>query len=232
MGKNVLTIDFSTVQSGGGQSLIPPGDYVFKITKVEQRKSKKENGGAYLNWTLKGVNGDAKGATIYHVTSLQPQALWNLYDFLVAVGVEVPKKKVRIDFNKIVGKYIGCTVEDDEYEGSDGKKRKKSAVVAVYGVRKTTDGKWERIGVSDDEDETDVDEVDDVDLEDIEGLDEEPTENDDIELDEEEEQPKKNDKKNSSKKKKESKKEEDELDEDLDLDDLNEELEDLEEALN
>jgi len=228
MGKNVLTIDFSGVQDGG-QSLIPPGDYVFKITKVEQKTSKKENGSKYLNWTLKGVNGDAKGSTIYNITSLKPTALWNLYNFLVAVGVEVPKKKIKVDLDKVIGKYIGCTIENDEYEGNDGKKRKKSAVAAVYGVRKTIDGKWERIGVPDEED--DIDELDDETLNDIDNAEGNTTEYDiDLE-DDNDKQPSK-----KSKKKDDSNdidiEDEDDIEDIDDLEDLDDELKELEDALN
>jgi len=157
----VLQLDFTNVQEGGG-SRIPAGDYIFKITGVEQKQSKKEGGGAYLNWKLSGVNGEAKGSTIFEITSLKPNALWNLYNFLTATGYNVPKNKVKIDLDNVVGKFIGCTIDDEEYTKKDGTKTKKSSVVSTFAVKKTSDGKWVKVGVEDDEpeDEPELDELD------------------------------------------------------------------------
>ena len=160
----VLNVDFTGVSEGGG-SRIPAGDYIFKITGVEQKQSKKEGGGAYLNWKLSGVNGDAKGATLFEITSLKPAALWNLYNFLISTGYNVPKNKVKIDLDKVVGKFIGCTIDDEEYTKNDGTKAKKSSVVSTFAVKKTSDGKWVKVGVEDDEpeEEPELDVVDELD---------------------------------------------------------------------
>jgi len=143
-----ITVDFTNVTEGG-VTRIPAGDYVFKVVKVEQKKSNKEGAFPYLNWKLLGVNREAKNTTMYEITTLKPEGLFNLFNFLVALGINVPKKKVQIPLDKCIGKYIGATVDDEEYQAKDGSQKKKSAIVSVFGVKKNAKGQWEKVGGAD-----------------------------------------------------------------------------------
>ena len=209
---NVIKVDFSNV-SEGGSFRIPAGEYVAKVKKVEKRVS-ESSGKPYLNWELEIISGDknVKGKVIYHVTSLQPQALFNLRNVLIALGIDVPKKSINLDLSKLKGKVLGIVVEDDEYRGEDGRKVKKSVIIEVYPVKKGSGGKWEKLSMPGeeefdedtddeedlDEDEEDDDEDEDEDEDDDEDDDDEDDEDEDDEDDEDEDKPKTKKKSNKS----------------------------------
>lgn len=116
-----LKVDFSGVdpdiRRGGGTAHIPEGDYLAKIVDSEMRESEK-SGSRYLSWKLAVSNGEFKGKTLYHITSLKPDALWNLRNFIhAATGKNVAGKALNVDTTALEGKVIAVTVEDDEYEG-------------------------------------------------------------------------------------------------------------------
>lgn len=125
--KDVVTVDFSKVSERKGGVRVPPGDYAVKVKKVVVKESKNEK--PYLNWELVGLNGALKGQTIYHTTSLQEQALFNLRNTLLACKVDVPKSKVKINLKELAGKVFGVTVDDDEYKG-----RVRSTIIDVFPI--------------------------------------------------------------------------------------------------
>lgn len=116
-----LKVDFGGVDKeirrGGGAPHIPEGDYLAKIIDSEVRESEK-SGSRYLSWKLTVAQGEFKGKTLYHITSLKPEALWNLRNFIhAATGKNVAGKALNVDTSALEGKVIAVTVEDDEYEG-------------------------------------------------------------------------------------------------------------------
>jgi hypothetical protein len=56
----------------------------------------------------------------------QENQLWKIRNLLLAAGKSVPKKRVKVNPNDLVGRSIGVTLEDDEYEG-----KAKSVISAV-----------------------------------------------------------------------------------------------------
>lgn len=168
--KGVLAVDFSNVSEGGGAARVPAGDYAVKVKKVESKISSNDK--PYLNWELEGINGALKGKKIYHTTSLQEQALFNLRNTLMACKVNVPKSKMQIDLKKLVGLVMGITVDDDEYKG-----KIKSAVVDVFPIS-IKDGKMvkESLGETDEFDEDDDEGLDDIDELEDDDMDEEEEE--------------------------------------------------------
>src|SRR5690606_25506002 len=97
-----IVIDFSQVDEGG--SRIPAGEYVVKVAKAEIRNG--ESGYQYISWTLEIISGEYKGKKAYHNTSLKPEALFNLRNFLTALGVSVPKGKMTLNLKEYVGKVL------------------------------------------------------------------------------------------------------------------------------
>lgn len=149
-----IKVDFKGVESGG--KLVPEGDYTVRVDEVTQEES--DAGNAYLAWVLKVADGKHKGSTLYHNTSLQPQALWNLKGVLEALGVEVPDSSLDVDLKELVGMTANVTVEHETYQG-----KPKARIVA-----------WESGAGGDDEEEEeeessvtadDVNEMDDEELE-------------------------------------------------------------------
>ena len=213
MAKNeVISVNFKDVPESGSLR-IPAGDYIAKVKKVEKKTSQSSDK-PYLMWSLEIVSGgdkSAKGKVINTVTSLQPQALFNLRNFLVAIGIDVPAKALKLDLGKLIGKIIGITVEDDEYRGDDNRKVKKSAVVEVFPVKQGKGGKYEKMAMPDEDDYDDEEEEEE---EEDEDEDEEEEDEDDEEEDEDEDE-------------EEEDEEEEDEDEDEDEDDEDEEEEEV-----
>lgn len=185
-----LKVDFSGVSDGGGGFRIPAGDYVVKVKKVEQ-KIGESSGKPYLNWELEVISGgdkSAKGKVLYHTTSLQPQALFNLRNVLVALGIDIPKKSLEIGLDKLKGKIMGVTVEDDEYRGEDGRKQKKSSIVETFAVKQGKGGKYEKMAIPDEEEFDDEDEDEDDDDSEDDDDDEEEDEDEDSDEDDEDDE--------------------------------------------
>lgn len=140
-------IDFTNVKEGGNfnPKRRPEGDYKAKITKVEDAESKKDGKAQWL-FTIQVGSG-----TYPYYCKHEENQYWKIRNLLVAAGMTVPKKKVKVDPNKLVGKFIGVTLEDDEYEG-----KKKSVVAATFPVSELEDEDVEdEADDADDEDEDD-----------------------------------------------------------------------------
>lgn len=151
------TLDFTNVKDRGqyNPKRKPAGDYRAKIVGVTERESSKGN--PMWEYAVKLTSDES--AVYPERCVLIESSLWRLRNLLQACGMAVPKKKVTVDPSKIVGREIGVTLEDDEYEGKE-----KSTISAVFKASELT------------EDEPEGD--DDADAE------EEGTEGDDEELDE------------------------------------------------
>lgn len=160
MGATARTVDLTNVKesSGFNQNRIPAGDYAAIITRVEDAVTKADQTPSYV-FAIKIK--DRPSSVFRYYCKLQENQLWKLRNIFIAAGKTVPKKKVRIDPNTIVGKMIGVTVEDAE----DYNDREQSEIAGVFPASELD----ESINVA-----TDVDE-DDEPAEDID-LDEEPEE--------------------------------------------------------
>lgn len=111
-------VDFSNVKDGGEYQpkRVPAGDYVAKIVEVKDGKSKKDD---EFQWIFKIKLQDSRysSASYPYYCKLSENQLWKLRNLFVAAGLNVPKKKVKVDPNRVIGKLIGVTMEDDEYDG-------------------------------------------------------------------------------------------------------------------
>lgn len=164
--KTPIAIDFTKDESEGGRRRFPEGDYHVKYTGYKTGRS-KEKDTPYVRVMFKILDGKYKSETVSDFLYLSDKALWRIRSFLEALGVAVPKKKVNINFAKYVGKELGITLVDDEYEG-----RVRSRV-GDYLDLDTLRGA--------DEDDEDFDEDEDADDEDEEDEDEDEDEDDDDE---------------------------------------------------
>jgi hypothetical protein len=158
-----IQIDFGGVEKeikkGGRAAHVPEGDYLAKAVKAELRKSEK-SGGRYFSWRVQIVKPEKyKGKTLYVNTSLKPDALWNLRNLIhAALGKNVAGKALNFDPEKVYGKVMGVTVEDDEY-----KEKMRSQIVDFFPA---DDFKGEdNEDDDDDEDEDEEEEVEDEDEE-------------------------------------------------------------------
>ena len=145
-------VDFSNVKDGGGsfnKKRMPEGDYAAKITLCADAPAKD---GTH-QW-LYSLQMQINGQTFPYYCKLQENQLWKLRNLFLAAGIQVPKKKMKVDPNKIVGRLIGVTLEDDEYDG-----KAQSQIAAVFPAADLT---------SNDEDADDLDDAEDEDEDDEE----------------------------------------------------------------
>lgn len=177
-------LDFSQVkdQAGFSPKHKPEGEYLATIVSFDDTKSKSGNDMWVFGIALKK---DRK-AVYPQYCLLGADQLWKLRNLMLAAGIAVPKKKLKVDGNRLVGKDLGICLEDDEYEG-----KLKSVITSVFPA-----SEFEGVpGDEDDEDESDDDVEEEEDYEDEEPEDEAPADEDDSEdepdddEDEEEEEP-------------------------------------------
>lgn len=138
-----IALDFTNVKDGGGsfnKKRQPEGDYKAKIVKVEDAPAKSDG---VMQWLFTIEAGDG-GKYPYYCKHVENQ-LWKIRNLFTAAGISIPKKRVNVDPNKVVGKIIGVTLEDDEYEG-----KLQSNIAATFPASELE---------GDDDEDTDADEV-------------------------------------------------------------------------
>lgn len=152
------TLDFTNVKDRGpyNPKRKPEGDYRAKITGVVEGDSSKGN----PMWTFAVQLVSDSSAVYPERCVLTDASLWKLRNLLQAAGLQVPKKKVAVDPNKVVGREIGITLEDDEYEG-----KLKSVIAAVFKASELTDDEPDGASGDDSEEDEDVSEEDMEELE-------------------------------------------------------------------
>jgi hypothetical protein len=165
MGAKKVNLDFTNVKEGGAfnKKHQMMGDYKAQIVKVQDAKKKSDGSPMWL-FTIKAGTG-----TYPYYCGFEENVLWKIRNLAVAAGQNVPKKRVALDPNKLVNKYIGVTLEDEEYEG-----KMQSSVGAVFPTSELeeTEGSSDDDDDDDDEDESTPsssdDDDDDDDDEDVE----------------------------------------------------------------
>lgn len=167
-------LDFTNTKDGVefNKKRVPAGDYLAKVTRVVDAPTKDTKEAQWLyTIVLVGQFSDRKFPYYCKLTETQ---LWKVRNLFLAAGITVPKKKIKVDPNKVVGKTIAVTLEDDEYDG-----KLQSTIAQIFPATELDSTE------SDDADEPDEDEEEE-DQEETE--DEDTEEEEDGEEDEEEEE--------------------------------------------
>lgn len=140
-------IDFTNVKEGSGfnKKRMPAGDYLARISRVEDSPSKKDGEPQWL-FTITLEN--HKSVAYPYYCKLVENQLWKLRNLIQAAGIAVPKKKIKLDPEKLVGKLIGITLEDDEYEGKE-----QSVIEAIFEASEVADSGLPSAPDVDDDDE-------------------------------------------------------------------------------
>lgn len=150
-------VDFSNVKDSTGsfnKRRVPSGDYLAKIVKVEDAESKGDKTFQYL-FTIKLQKYSTYAYPYY--CKLQENQLWKLRNLFIAAGINVPKKRIKVDPTKVLNKVIGVTMEDDEYEG-----KLQSVVAAVFPASELSAD--DMSSDVDDDEEPEEEEDEDIDL--------------------------------------------------------------------
>lgn len=157
MGATKQAVDFTNVKEGGNFSKrrMPMGDYLAKITKVEDAQNKDKNDKTPM-WLFTFQLVKMKSATYPYYCKLQENQLWKVRNMLVAAGITVPKRRVAVDPNKLVGKLVAISLDDAEYESKE-----QSEIVAVFSPNdlEGDSGVDSELDTDDDVDEPDEEEV-------------------------------------------------------------------------
>ena len=158
-------LDFTNVKESTGinPKHRPAGDYRMKISKVTEQGTK--NDPKKLQWVFVFVPTDMQSAAYPYYCQLNAETLWKIRNLLIAAGIDVPKKKVNVDPQKLVGREIGVTLDDDEYEG-----KLKSVVTAVFPASDLDDSDTPADPGDDEtveDDEVAEDEMEELDVEDL-----------------------------------------------------------------
>jgi hypothetical protein len=144
------TLDFSNVKESSGinPKHLEEGEYLAKV--IEVRDDPAKDGEAMWNFLIQPE--DHKTATYPYYVKLVENQLWKLRNLFVAAGVDVPKKAVKIDPNRVVGKTICIVLEDDEYDG------KTKSVISALMPKEEFEGYEGDTGPADDDEDDDEEE--------------------------------------------------------------------------
>src|SRR5580765_1386316 len=140
-------MDFTNVKDGGGQFNKlhqRAGGYPATVIKVQDAPSKKDD---VMQWLFTVKVG--AGQYPYYCKHVENQ-LWKVRNLFVAAGITIPKKRVKVDPNLVVGKKVGVILEDDEYEG-----RVQSNIQAIIPL-----SELDEVGTDDDDEDEATDEDD------------------------------------------------------------------------
>lgn len=109
--------DFTNVKEGGvfKPRRKPEGDYEAKCVAVDDHTFKSDATKEGWVFTFKVAGDERSTYPVY--ASTDEREVWKVRKMFMAAGIPVPKKAVLVDPNKLVGKSMGVTLEDDEFEG-------------------------------------------------------------------------------------------------------------------
>ncbi|MBD3268524.1 DUF669 domain-containing protein [bacterium] len=102
---------------------IPPGVYDATVVEVEQKTSKKGN--PYLNWKFDAEPNPDTGfdgtTPAWYITSLLPDALWNLKRTLKALGIpeDELEGELQLDPIDLIGLECTLVIVADFYDGEE-----------------------------------------------------------------------------------------------------------------
>lgn len=164
MAATARPVDMTNVKEGGmfRPRRKPEGDYKAKIVKADDHQPKDKNKGAGWVLTIQ-VEGDARATYPFYLNPAEKEA-WKIGAICRAVGLRVPKGRMRFDPNKLVNRALGVALVDDEYEG-----RVKSSIDDVFPVSE--------VGPNADEDVPE----DEIDTGDEEEVEDEPEDEEEVE---------------------------------------------------
>jgi hypothetical protein len=126
-------LDFTNVKDKGMYNPVQQeeGDYKLQIASVVEQDSKSTN---EPMWVF-GLSLVGHRTAVYpYYCVLNEDNLWKVRNLIEATGKAVPKKRLKFDPQSIVGKFVGGTLADDEYDG-----KMKSIISALFPVSELDD---------------------------------------------------------------------------------------------
>lgn len=110
-----LIIDLSSYKERVG-ARVAPGRYRVQVEDVEATES--NNGNDMVNLWLRITGGEFDGHTIIDRLVLTERSMFRVVNFMQAIGMPTPRKRLRLNISKFVGRTLEIDVEDGEpYRG-------------------------------------------------------------------------------------------------------------------
>lgn len=110
-----ITVDMSDVEDFGA---LDPGEYEVVVTDVEERQGQKA---PYLSWEMTIVEGQYEDRKVWNNTSLSPQSMPFLKQFLTAAGLDPDDMQGQFEFDPadFIGARLRIQTGVQEYEGQE-----------------------------------------------------------------------------------------------------------------
>lgn len=110
-----ITIDLTNYKDRVG-ARVKPGRYRVQVEDVEETTAR--SGNTMINLFLRVVGGEFDGSNLMDRLVLTEKSMFRVVGFLQAIGYPTPKKRLAIDIEKFVGKFLDVDVDDGEpYQG-------------------------------------------------------------------------------------------------------------------
>jgi hypothetical protein len=142
-------LDMTNVKDSGGRRFnkkrVPEGDYLARVTAVEDAPVKSGDNKGTFQWLFTITLEDKPTHKYPYYCQLAENQLWKIRNLLLAAGLNVPKKKLKLDPEKVISKLIAVTMEDDEYDG-----KAQSSIATIFPPSELDGG---AAGDDDDDDE-------------------------------------------------------------------------------
>lgn len=114
---DAIVVDLTRYKDRSG-SRVPKGRYRVQIEDVEMTKTSKTNRDMITLW-LRITGGEYDGYTVIDRLTITEKALFRVVNFMQALNMPTPKKKLKITPNKWVGRTVEIDVADGEpYNGT------------------------------------------------------------------------------------------------------------------
>lgn len=120
-----------TIENDGGDfTLLPPGEYAFRVTGFER---KRFGGSAKLppcnqaGLTL-DVGDEEASTTVMHNLFLHPKCEGLLCQFFRSIGARKSGEKMQMDWSKVIGATGMCRVKTRDWVGKDGQTRQSNEI--------------------------------------------------------------------------------------------------------
>ena len=125
-----VVIDLQNYKDRVGTRVVP-GRYRVRVDDAELDQTR--DGAPMINVWLVVAEGEFEGATVIdRLLPQHPKALFRVVGFMQAIGLQTPKKRLRVNITSWVGKVLEVDIEDGEpYNG-----RVKSEVRGYYRIER------------------------------------------------------------------------------------------------
>lgn len=128
MAATARVLDFENVKDANefNPKRVPNGDYLAKIVDVKDGQSKKSDNFQWI-FTIQLKDPQYGSGKYPYYCVLQENQLWKLRNLCLAAGLNVPKKRLKVNPSQLVGKTIAVTMDEEEYND-----KVKSVIAATF----------------------------------------------------------------------------------------------------